>query len=112
MPEMLDEFHNNDPDKISLTQARLLQFAQENNENDDRISERITTRYSDDDYLWPAGIAPWLIERGGSEIIQDDTRSNFGKNMPKPSQNQNFLGEDKKHSRTHATLALIARKLI
>ena len=72
----------------------------------------LSTRYSDDDYLWPAGIAPWLIERKESEIIQDDTRSNFGKNMPKPSQNQNFLGEDKKHSRTHATLALIARKLI
>ena len=94
----MDEFHINDPDKISLTQAWLLQFEQENNENDDRISERITTRYSDDDYLWPAGIAPWLIERGGSGLIPDDTRSNFGKNMPKPSQNRNFLGEDKKRT--------------
>ena len=93
---MVDEFHNNDPDKISLTQARLLQFAQENNENADRISEGITTRYSDDDYPWPAGMAPWLIERGGSGIIPDGARSNFGKNTPKPSQNRNFLGEDKK----------------
>ena len=33
--KLVDEFHNNDPDKNSLTQARLLQFAQENNENDD-----------------------------------------------------------------------------
>ena len=94
----MDEFHINDPDKISLTQAWLLQFEQENNENDDRISERITTRYSDDDYLWPAGIAPWLIERGGSGLIPDDTRSNFGKNMPKPSQKRSFLGEDKKRT--------------
>ena len=89
---MVDELHNNDPDKISLTQARLLQFAQENNENDDRIYERITTRYSDDDYSWPAGMAHWLIERGVSGKIPDGARSNFGKNMPKPSQNRNFLG--------------------
>ena len=94
--KVVDEFYNNDPDKISLTQAQLLQFAQENNENDDRISERIITRYSDDDYPWPAGMAPWLIERGGSGIIPDGARSNFGKNTPKPSQNRNFLGEDKK----------------
>ena len=69
---MVDEFHNNDPDKSSLTQARLLQFAQENNENADRIFEGITTRYSDDDYPWPAGMAPWLIERRGSGKIPDE----------------------------------------
>ena len=28
----------------------------------------LTTRYSDDDYPWPAGMTPWLIERGGGEV--------------------------------------------
>lgn len=92
----VDEFYNNDPEKIALSQAQLLQFAQENNENDERISERINSKYSDDEYPWPAGMEPWLIERGGSGIIPDGARCNFGKNMPKPSQNRNFLVEDKK----------------
>jgi len=92
----VDEFYNNDPEKVDLTQAELLRFAEENNENDDRISERITSTYSDDEYPWPAGMEPWLIERGGSGIIPDGARCNGGKNMPKPSQNRNFLAEERK----------------
>ena len=53
-----------------------------NHDNDNRISERMSTRYSDDNYPWPAGMTPWLIEREGCGIIPDGARSNFGKKMP------------------------------
>jgi len=92
----VNEYYNNDPEKISLSQAELLRFAEEMNENDDKVSERIVCKYSDDEYPWPAGMEPWLIERGGSGIIPDGARCNFGKNMPKPSQNRNFAAVDMK----------------
>ena len=92
----VDDFYNNDPEKISLTQAELLRFAEDYNENDDRISERITTKYSDDEYPWPAGMEPWLIERGGSGIIPDGARCNGGKTAPKPSQNRSLSTIERK----------------
>ena len=53
--------------------------------------------------VWHLGLL-----RGEEDIIPHGARSNFGKNMPKPSQNRNIPG----NFGTHWTLALIARKLI
>ena len=53
--------------------------------------------------VWHLGLL-----RVEEDIIPHGARSNFGKNMPKSSQNRNIPG----NSGTHWTLALIARKLI
>ena len=44
----VDNFHNDDPKWMDLTQQELLRFAEEHNENNDRLYNLIETRYSDD----------------------------------------------------------------
>ena len=90
----VSELTNNDPTKISLSQAELLTYATDHNENDERVFDRIQTTHSDDLYPWPPGKEPWLIENGGSGIIPDSARTNFGKTRPTPS--QNLLKEERK----------------
>ena len=90
----VSELTNNDPTKISLSQAELLRYATDHDENDERVYERIHTTHSDDLYPWPPGKEPWLIENGGSGIIPDSARTNFGKTRPTPS--QNLLKEERK----------------
>ena len=34
------------------------------------------------EYPWPAGTEPWLVENGGTGIIPDGARKNFGKTKP------------------------------
>ena len=75
-----------------------MNFATEHDENKPGLEELIETRYSDDEYPWPDGMEPWLIENGGSGIIPDGARNNYGKNKPK---SRSWLAEekkDKKHS--------------
>ena len=44
-----------------------------------RISERIKTRRSDEEFPWPPGKDPWSTERGGTGIAPDNARENWGK---------------------------------
>ena len=71
---------NNDPDKIELSQAELLKYAAAHDENfEAEVLRRIETTHSDVLYPWPPGKAPWLEENGGSGIIPDGAKANFGK---------------------------------
>ena len=80
----VDHFSNYDQTMMNLSQAELLQFATEHNENKPGLEELIETRFSDDEYPWPDGMEPWLLENGGSGIIPDGARNNYGKNRLKP----------------------------
>ena len=46
--KVVDNFYNDDPQWLDMTQSQLLKFATEHNENDDRVYDKIETRYSDD----------------------------------------------------------------
>ena len=64
-----------------MFQAELLRKAKKHSENNHlQLSSLIKTRRSDEDYPWPPGKAPWVVERGGSGIPPDGARDNFGKN--------------------------------
>ena len=92
---------NNDPDKIELSQAELLKYAAAHDENvEAEVHSRIETTHSDILYPWPPGKAPWLEENGGSGIIPDGAKANFGKTkipakmedeVAKKSDNNNVL---------------------
>jgi len=52
-----------------VSQKHLLQFASKNAENDRNLTELIKTTVSDVAYpAWPAGKAPWSVEKGGNGI--------------------------------------------
>lgn len=65
---------------LDLSQSQLLDYARKHAENGDNLNEKIKTRRSDEEYPWPAGKAPWSIERGGTGIPPDRARENWGKN--------------------------------
>lgn len=44
----VDNFYNDDPEYMDMTQQDLLKFATEHNENNDRLYNLIETIYSDD----------------------------------------------------------------
>jgi len=81
----VDHYSNQDPHMMNLSQAELLRFATEHDENRPGLEELIETRFSDDEYPWPDGMEPWLLENGGSGIIPDGARNNYGKTKPKPT---------------------------
>eukprot|EP00092_Neocalanus_flemingeri_P015992 GFUD01017310.1.p1 GENE.GFUD01017310.1~~GFUD01017310.1.p1 ORF type:complete len:667 (+),score=195.32 GFUD01017310.1:44-2002(+) len=70
----------NDPGMARLSQAELLKMAasDRHNENKTGFTARIITRYSDEEYPWPAGKEPWSELRGGSGIVPDRARNNYG----------------------------------
>ena len=110
----VDYFSNQDPKMMNLSQADLLRFATEHDENKDGFEELIETRFSDDEYPWPDGMEPWLQENGGSGIIPDGARNNYGKNKPKPrmiypSLKKDFKPDVKKIN-LHSTFQLASLK--
>jgi len=76
--------YGNDPVKVRLSQADLLRMAGQLNENVGRFQDRITTRYSDEEYPWPAGKEPWSVLKGGTGIAPDAARNNYGKKQARP----------------------------
>lgn len=60
----------------SFNQRDLLKLARDNNENGSRISALMETVTSDTEYpAWPAGKAPWAVERGGSGLPPPEARA-------------------------------------
>ena len=60
----------------SFNQRDLLKLARDNNENASRISTLMKTVTSDIEYpAWPAGKAPWAVERGGSGLPPPEARA-------------------------------------
>ena len=60
----------------SFNQRDLLKLARDNNENGRRISDLMETITSDIEYpAWPAGKAPWAVERGGSGLPPSEARA-------------------------------------
>jgi len=80
--KFVDQKFDDDPNYMDLSQKELLNLAGKYSENDQRISDLITTRRSDEQYPWPPGKAPWSIEKGGTGIAPDKARENWGKNNP------------------------------
>jgi len=106
----VDHICDHNPTMINLSQAELLNFATEYDENKPGLEELIETRYSDDEYPWPDGMEPWLIENGGSGIIPDGARNNYGKNKPKPSMIYSSMKQefkpDVKRIKLHSTFEI------
>ena len=60
----------------AYSQRDLLRLARDNNENNIRMSKLMETIRSDIEYpAWPAGKAPWAVERGGSGVPPLDARA-------------------------------------
>ena len=76
----VEETYKDDPKVLDLSQSELLSYARRHAENGDNLNERIKTRRSDEEYPWPAGKAPWSVERGGTGIPPDRARENWGQN--------------------------------
>ena len=73
------EYYRNDPRHvIDLSQKDLLDYARKHSENQE--VHKIRSKVSDDEYPWPAGKAPWSVERGGSGRAPDKACENFGRN--------------------------------
>ena len=75
----VETLYKDDPTVLDLSQSNLLSYARRHAENGDNLNERIKTRRSDEEYPWPAGKAPWSVERGGTGIPPDRARENWGK---------------------------------
>merc|ERR1719219_2783386 len=54
---------------LDVTQAKLAQIARDHDEKKSGFEKRIKTVFSDVEYPWPSGMAPWLIENGGTGIV-------------------------------------------
>lgn len=78
--QFVEEIYKDDHNVLDLSQSELLGHARRHAENGDNLNERIKTRRSDEEYPWPAGKAPWSVERGGTGIPPDRARENWGKN--------------------------------
>ena len=78
--QFVEEIYKDDSSVLGLSQSELLSHARRHAENGDDLKERIKTRRSDEEYPWPAGKAPWSVERGGTGIAPDRARENWGKN--------------------------------
>ena len=60
----------------TISQMDLLRLARDNNENNSRMSGLMETIRSDVEYpAWPAGKAPWAVEKGGSGVLPFEVRS-------------------------------------
>lgn len=60
----------------TFSQMDLLRLARDNNENNSRMSGLMETIKSDIEYpAWPAGKAPWAVERGGSGLPPPEFRA-------------------------------------
>ena len=75
----VETLYKDDPKVLDLSQSDLLSYARRHAENGDNLNDRIKTRRSDEEYPWPAGKAPWSVERGGTGIPPDRARENWGK---------------------------------
>ena len=82
-------------------QRDLLKLARDNNENGSRISELLVTVTSDIEYpAWPAGKAPWAVERGGSGVPPPETRASSSSTLfstrPSGARTDSVSGESRK----------------
>merc|ERR1719509_9571 len=83
-----NEIKNGQRKYLNMKHGDLMKFAMKHNENNEKISSRIRTTRSDEEYPWPPGKAPWSIEKGGTGVAPDNARNwskNSGEKMePKP----------------------------
>ena len=61
-------------------------MARDFNENGSRMTELLETITSDTQYpAWPAGKAPWAVERGGSGVLPPEARASSSSSSTKSS---------------------------
>ena len=64
----------------------MLKLARDFNENGSRMTELLETITSDTQYpAWPAGKAPWAVERGGSGVLPPEARASSSSSSTKSS---------------------------
>ena len=64
----------------------MLKLARDYNENGSRMTELLETITSDTQYpAWPAGKAPWAVERGGSGVLPPEARASSSSSSTKSS---------------------------
>lgn len=69
----------------------------------DRAKEKIETIYSDEQYPWPPGRAPWCAEAGGTGVVPDSARRNVR------HRRMNYLSNDFQIAREQKVLEEVAR---
>ena len=69
----------------------------------DRAKEKIETIYSDEQYPWPPGRAPWCDEAGGTGVVPDSARRNVR------HRRMNYLSNDFQIAREQKVLEEVAR---
>merc|ERR1719186_2090291 len=82
--EFVARLYAGDPSTAMLSQTELLDMARKHDENKPGFADKIRTRFSDEEYPWPAGKEPWSVLRGGLGIAPDRARNNYGKNQARP----------------------------
>merc|ERR1712096_282930 len=82
--EFVARLYGGDPSTAMLSQTELLDMARKHDENKPGFADKIRTRFSDEEYPWPAGKEPWSVLRGGLGIAPDGARNNYGKNQARP----------------------------
>merc|ERR1719508_347551 len=82
--EFVARLYAGDPSTAMLSQTELLDMARKHDENKPGFADKIRTRFSDEEYPWPAGKEPWSVLRGGLGIAPDGARNNYAKNQARP----------------------------